>query len=356
MNMSPLLPGFTPTTQALLLAVLTGGALLVLVGLSITHPLLWRMGVRNIRRHRAQTLIMLCGLVLFSAFLTASSGLQDSFLHSILVDRLAKVGDVDESVTGPFTHNQVESALTSIRQQAAVQAATAVYFRPLAAQFSIQRTGITRTDQYILAVPSDFERVYGALRDDQGHLVSITDLRPGEVLLSHSAVLSLDVKPGDRLQMALDGQKRTLDVTVRALLSNDPIVTGGELAFDASYPEVILPLATLQQWSLQAAHQPLPPNTICLTNVGGSEKSQVVLSFLARFFHTPVDTHASNPTDFQSTIIHPLQPGVVEDDTWNPVAGKSDFVASSAARQFDLLLPALTGLLTCAGLFLLVLG
>jgi ABC-type antimicrobial peptide transport system permease subunit len=132
-------------------------------------------------------------------------------------------------------------------------------------------------------------------------------------------------------------------------------VTGGELAFDASYPEVILPLATLQQWSLQATHQALSPNTICITNAGGPAKSQVVLSFLTQFFHTPVDTRGGNPTSFQSTLIHPLQPVEAEDTTWNPVAGKADFIASSAARQFDLLLPALTGLLACAGLFLLVL-
>lgn len=40
---------------------------------------------------------------------------------------------------------------------------------------------------------------------------------------------------------------------------------------------------------------------------------------------------------------------------WSPVAGKSDFLDSSAARQFDLLLPVFTGLLACAGILLLVL-
>ncbi|GHO80600.1 hypothetical protein KSD_83710 [Ktedonobacter sp. SOSP1-85] len=355
MNTSLTLSGFTPTTQALLLAVLVGGVLLVLVGLSINNPLLWRMGVRNILRHRAQTLIMLCGLMFFFAFLTASFGLQDSFSHSIVADRLTKVGDLDESVTGPFTQDQVQSALTHIRQQAAVQAATAVYFNPLAAKFHAQRAGITQTDQYILAVPPDFDQVYGTLSDNQGHPVSIMDLRPNEVLLSHSAAASLDIKPGDRLQITLNGQNAPFDMTVRAVLSNDPVVTGGELAVDASYPEIILPLATLQQFNLQSAHQSLPPNTICIKNVGGPGKSQTVLSFLEQFFHTPTDTHAPTPTSFQSTLIHPLNPGRVEEARWNPVAGKSNFIESSAARQFNLLLPVFTGLLASAGILLLVL-
>ncbi|MBO0782496.1 MAG: ABC transporter permease, partial [Ktedonobacteraceae bacterium] len=352
--MSMTLAGFTPTTQALLLAILVGGALLVLVGLSITNPLLWRMGIRNILRHRAQTLIMLCGLVFFSAFLTTSFGLQDSFSHSIVADRLTKVGDLDESVTGPFTQDQVQSALTQIRQQAAVQAATAVYFNPLAAKLHIQRTGITQTNQYLLAVPPDFDRVYGTLRDSEGHPVSITDLHPNEVLLSHSAATSLDIKPGDQLQITPGEQNTTLDVTVRAILSNDPVVTGGELAVDASYPEIILPLATLQQWNLQSAHQSLPPNTICIKNAGPGN-SQAVLAFLEQLFHTPTDTHAATPTHFENTTIHPLKPGRTEEARWNPVAGKSDFLESSAARQFNLLLPVFTGLLASAGILLLVL-
>lgn len=347
--------GFTPTTQALLLAALAGGVLLVLVGLGVSNPLLWRMGVRNIRRHRAQTLIMVCGLMFFSAFLTASFGLQDSFSHSIEADRLAKVGDVDESVTGPFTQEQVQSFLAHIRQQATVQAATAIYFDTLAVELHTQRTGITRTNQYILALPPDFDQVYGALKDDQGHLVSIADLRPGEVLLSHSAVASLDIKPGDRLQIMLNGQDTSLDATVRAILSNDPIVTGGELAIDAAYPEILFPLATLQQFTLRSAHRTLPPNTICIKNVGGTGNSQAVLNFLERFFHTPIDTHAPTPTPFQSTLIHALNPGQIGESGWSPVAGKSDFLDSSAARQFDLLLPVFTGLLASAGLLLLVL-
>src|SRR5256885_11851593 len=116
MNLSMNLFGLSATTQALLLAVLVGGSLLILAGLSVNNPLLWRMGGRNILRHRPQTLIMLCGLLLSSIFLTVSFGLPDSLSHSVAVDRLIKVGDVDESVTGPFTQDQIASSLTQIRQ------------------------------------------------------------------------------------------------------------------------------------------------------------------------------------------------------------------------------------------------
>ncbi|GHO57839.1 hypothetical protein KSB_63140 [Ktedonobacter robiniae] len=48
----------------------------MLAGVSVNNPLLWRMGVRNIVRHRAQTLTMLSGLLLSSMFLTISLAYQ----------------------------------------------------------------------------------------------------------------------------------------------------------------------------------------------------------------------------------------------------------------------------------------
>ncbi|GHO47670.1 ABC transporter permease [Ktedonospora formicarum] len=355
MNLSLDLFGLSATTQALLLVVLVGGSLLILAGLSVNNPLLWRMGVRNIVRHRTQTLIMLSGLLLSSMFLTTSFGLPDSLAHSLVADRLLKVGDVDESVSGHFTQAQLDSALTQIRQQAGVQAATAIYLRPLGVDFRVQRTGATQTNQYILAVPPDFEHTYGSLHNSQGQTVSSASLRPGEVLLSRTVARSLDIKPGDHIQLTMHGQDGTLDALVRDILSNDPVVTGGELAANGSYPEILLPLETLQQFSLRTTHQALLPDIICIKNAGGPKNSQAMLTFLEQHFHTPTDTHGRLPVNFNSTIIHPLNPKFVEYTGGNPVANKGDFLTTSAGRQVDLFLPVCTGLLISMGLLLLVL-
>ncbi|WP_236038534.1 ABC transporter permease [Ktedonobacter robiniae] len=272
-----------------------------------------------------------------------------------MADRLLKVGDVDESVSSHFTQAQIDSALTQIRQQAGVQAATAVYLRPLGVDFRVQRTGTLQTNQYILGVPPDFEHTYGSLHNSQGQTVSSASLRSGEVLLSRSVARSLDIKPGDHIQLTMHGQNGTLNALVRDILSNDPVMTGGELAANGSYPEILLPLEMLQQFSLHSTHQSLPPNLICIKNVGGPGSSQAVLTFLERYFHTPTDTHGRLPVTFNSTIIHPLNPKFVEYTGGNPVANKGDFLTTSAGRQVDLFLPVCTGLLISMGLLLLVL-
>src|SRR5215469_9849510 len=81
-TMNNTLFGWSSTTLVLLLAALTGGALLVALGLGASNALLWRMGLRNVARRPGQTLIMLAGLTLAATFITASFGLQDSFNQS----------------------------------------------------------------------------------------------------------------------------------------------------------------------------------------------------------------------------------------------------------------------------------
>lgn len=346
----------TPTTQALLLAALALGVLLLLLGLGVSNPLLWRMGLRTLLRRRGLSLIMLCGLLLSAIFITASYGLQDSLNHSLESDRLTKIGNVDASVTGSFTQSQVDDALAQIRQQPEVQAATAISLNPLVAQ--VQSNGSRASNFYVLGVPPDFTQVYGALNDEQGRNVSLPDLRPGEVLLSHSSATALAVHAGDQIQISASGA--TIHATVRAMLANDPVVTSGELAFDGQYSEVIMPLATLQQ----ALHQPLIPNTICIKLLGpggmddigpNGSRSQVLITFLDQLFHTQPDTHGTVPAYFDHTIIHALKPDFIVEHNWSPVAGKGEFLNSPAARQFTILLPAFTDLLVGAGMLLLVL-
>src|SRR5215467_8998454 len=122
------LSGWSPTTLALLLAALTGGVLLVVLGLFAGNRILFSMGLRNVRRRPGQTLLMLAGLTLSAVLITASFGLQDSFTQSMVSDRLMKMGNVDEAVSGSFTQAQVNEALAHLQSMSEVQAATGIFY------------------------------------------------------------------------------------------------------------------------------------------------------------------------------------------------------------------------------------
>src|SRR5579875_1918792 len=362
-SMNNTLFGWSPTMFALLLAALTGGILLVVLGLGASNTLIWRMGLRNVARRRGQTLMMLIGLILAATFITASFGLQDSFNQSMVVDRLMKMGNVDEAVSGTFTQAQVNEALAHLQHMPQVQAATGIVYLPRAARIFSERTALSNADQYVYGVPPSFDQVYGPLTDNQGRRRHFADLGPRDVFVSSTVARDEDVRAGDRLQFVFEEQSNeALTVTVRAVLATDLAVTDGELEFDGSYPEIILPLSTVLSLSAQTHFLAPVPNVICVKNVGrgglddtgpNGTRGQPVLDYLAQFFHAAPDARGFFPTYFDSVILHPLKPQIAESQgNFSPLDNKSDFVASPAARQFSLMLPVFTALLVGAGLLL----
>ena len=352
-----LFPDISSTGLSLTLAVITGGILLLLLGLALNNPLLLRMGLRNMVRRPGKTILLLFGLALASAVMTASFGLQDSFTSSAAAQRVAHMGNVDESVTGPFTQDQVERDLMRIRAFPQVQAASAIGLYPQSPTVTSLRTGLAVHNVDFYALPPDFEQVYGPLIDTQGRAVHIADLRAGEALVSASLVQGLGAQPGDRVQLTF-GEK-TVTATVRALLSNDIGVTTGE-AIAAATPEIILPLAAAQQID------PEPPNTICIKNTGagslnytdpGGSHSQAVISRLQQIFpgaSIRLDVpHALGQTSFDVFRIHPLKPDVVA-ETIGLDINKLVFL-SPTGQQFTWLPPLFTCLLVGAGMLLLAL-
>jgi putative ABC transport system permease protein len=356
----------SPTTLALLLAGLTVGILLVVLSLGASNPILWRLGQRNVLRRPGQTAIMLVGLLLATIFITASFGLQDSFNQSMISDRLAKMGNVDEAVSGTFTQAQVSEALSHLQNMPQVQAATGIFYMPRGARIFSERTGLSINDQYLYGIAPAFDQVYGPLIDNQGHQLHFADLGPHDIFVSSTVARDENVQVGDHLQVALfDQSNATIVVTVRAVLSTDLAITDGELEFDGSYPEIIMPLATVLP-SLAQHHLSVPvPNVLCVKNIGrgglddsgpDGMRGQPVLDYLAQFFHASSDARGFFPTYFDSTILHPLKPTIAESQGhFSPLDNKSDFIASPAARQFSLLLPTFTALLVGAGMLLLVL-
>lgn len=350
--LSSLLPGVSPDILAITLAAVTGGVLLMLLGLGAAHPLLLRMGLRNTARRPRQTLVLLCGLALSTAVITASFGLSDSFTSSAIQHRLARMGNVDESMTGPFTQLQVNNALRLLRQNRHVQAVTALGIYPGSPTVTSLRTGISVHDADFYAIPPDFEQTYGSVTDTQGNAVHFADLQTDSIFVSVSLGEALDLRPGDRVQVIFD---KPIVVTVRAILSNEIGVTTGE-AIANSTPEILMPLARAQQID------PEPPNTISIKNAGpdaaNSGNSQAVIHLLQQLFPGASASlsvpHAFGTTDFEIFRIHPLQPAVA-DQMANLLQINKLVFLSSAGQQFSWLPPLFTCLLVGAGMLLLVL-
>ncbi len=351
--MSALFSGLASDAIALALLLATSGFLLLVVGLS--RPVFLRMSLRNMVRRPSQSVILLCGLMLSTIFITASLGLSDSFTGSEKTYRLAQLGQVDEAVSGHFSVDQFATASARLKQQPEVRAAAGVLLLRHGADVTNERTLLTQTRLDIYGLPPAFDQVYGPVTDQQGHVVHFADLRADDIMVSSTVAKIMDVRPGDTL--SIQTEVGALSSKVSHILSTDIVVTSGELLSNAPFPEILLPLATFQQMYEQGLHQHIAPNVLCISNTTQGS-SQEILNLLQQLFQVaPLDPriHIPGTTQFDATYIHPLRSVIVGVLNEVPFTSGLALDNSPAGREYALLLPAFTWLLIGAGMVFLAL-
>src|SRR6266508_4770082 len=85
------------TMMTSLLALLTV-CLLTVAWVAWRRPVIFKLGVRNIPRRRAQTTLIVAGLMLSTLIIAAALGTGDTINHSITGDVYTNLGQVDELI------------------------------------------------------------------------------------------------------------------------------------------------------------------------------------------------------------------------------------------------------------------
>src|SRR5579859_6145500 len=70
----------------------------VVVTLALRNRLLFKLGLRNIPRRRAQTILIIVGLMLSTVIITSAFGTGDTLSYSVRSAVVTNVGYVDEAV------------------------------------------------------------------------------------------------------------------------------------------------------------------------------------------------------------------------------------------------------------------
>ena len=82
---------------ALVLLVLLG----VVAYFANRHRFLFKLGVRNVPRRKAQSVLIVMGLMLSTTIIASSLGIGDTVTHSIRVDAFTALGHTDEIISSP---------------------------------------------------------------------------------------------------------------------------------------------------------------------------------------------------------------------------------------------------------------
>ena len=267
--------GIPSSTVAAWIAAVVGTVLLALLLLGAVNRVLLKMALRNIPRRRAQTVLILFGLMLATLIITASLAVGDTLSYSLQAIQMRQIGGIDEAVTRQHANQQVQGASTSDADFFSEAQAADVIARTTADPNVARAAGLigasgsmidSTTSQSasenvaIFGVPSDFGSLWGQLHSGTGANLDVASLAPGEVFIGNSLATKLNAHAGDTLQLYVDGHptmvmvRDVLDTEVNpSIFNHGPVVSS-----------VLMPLATMRN----VMQRPTGYNLIFIRNHG----------------------------------------------------------------------------------------
>ena len=263
--------------MATIAGVLSAMLLLVIISLALLalrRPVFLKLGLRPIPRRRAQSVLIVLGLMLATLIITAAFITGDTLSHSIRTVAIEGMGEMDElvQVSGGSTDSSyfrmarydslaaqldgyplVDRLLPAINESAPV-----VNVTRRSSLRSISVMGLRPADIWILPQQE--------VTDTAGRPILLEDLAANEVYLNAAAGEALGAKPGDSLELYVGPNPK--DYTVRAI------------AAQGEEPRLLVSLRQAQRMFNQQARI----NVILVSNLGdalgGMVHSQEVTAHL----------------------------------------------------------------------------
>jgi putative ABC transport system permease protein len=242
----------------------------VVVYIFARRRVIFKLGVRNIPRRKAQTSLIIVGLMLATLIIAAALGTGDTLNHSVSADVYRSLGTIDEvivasnsgdgegDVANAFTQSFDVSKLDFVKQQLAgddnVDAIGGILF----SQAPVMNIGTntlggagsidnllnvakqSEPNVYLAGINEETYDALGGLKTTGGDSIAYSDVGPNDVVLSETAAEDLDAQPGDHL--VLQVLNKPYEFTVKAVAEDSPL----NGAVDTDTPSMMVGLATLQ--------------------------------------------------------------------------------------------------------------
>ena len=267
---------------------------IVLVILGVVSVMAWRnrimlkLGLRNIPRRRAQTILIIVGSMLSAVIIAAAFGTGDTISFSIRKVTLEGLGTIDEFLTSTRDSGQFGSGAPAFfprsqfddlqRELANFDAIDGMvpYIGETVPSLNL-RTSLTEGQTRIVAVDPDLLQGFGEFALVSGVSSSLKDLSDDGVLVNEEAVEQLDARVGDRVKLFLED--REIEYQVEGIVED-----GGLAGADST---ILMPLERGQV----IFNRPGQINFIAVSNKGdevsGEDFSEDVATRLRVIFADP---------------------------------------------------------------------
>jgi putative ABC transport system permease protein len=250
--------GIQMTTLTTALVVLLSVCLLSVAWIGLRRPVILKMGIRNLPRRKAQTVLIVVGLMLSTLIITSALGVGDTVDHSVTSEVYDQIGHVDELVV---EEDDVDATSTSLDgsipvstldladQQLAGNPNVDGVMPVLAENLSAQNEAAGLGEPDILAIGLDPERVgqFGDIEAADGGEIDLASMPAESIALNKTAADLLGADTGDTIQLFVNN--RPVEVTV-AGVAKDTLLSGVNSGNDDTGDELgglVMPLAALQQ-------------------------------------------------------------------------------------------------------------
>ncbi|TVR75976.1 MAG: FtsX-like permease family protein [Sphaerobacteraceae bacterium] len=233
--------GIPMTSIMNVLLVIFGLCLLVGAWILLRNRVIFRMGVRNIPRRPAQTVLIIVGLMLSTLIVAAALTTGDTLNHSIRADVYNYLGHTDQIIV----HSSEEAVEATDMEQAVPEGGGTVP-TSLLEELRAETADVGAIDGFMGVVAEQVPAVvgdgtfaepvtamtgleaeaieaFGGLRDLEGNTIDLDSLSDGEVVLSETLSESLNLEAGDAFTVFV--QNAPHEMTVFAV-GEDSYLTG----------------------------------------------------------------------------------------------------------------------------------
>ncbi|MEO6043712.1 MAG: FtsX-like permease family protein [Tepidiformaceae bacterium] len=217
--------GLSMTYIAIGCVAVTAAILLFVAFIAVRNPVMFKMGLRNIPRRKAQTALIVVGLMLSTLIMSAAFGTGDTLTSSVTSEVYTILGRADEIVVWdtdkeakPVNKQTIPlSTVETLRREFVNDPDIQAFVPFLSEKLSVQdqRTKLNEASPNIVAFRTDDAKALGGLRDRDGKDVSLAG---NEIAVNEKLAGSIDARVGDTLLTFYQGA--STEFTVKAIVPN----------------------------------------------------------------------------------------------------------------------------------------
>ena len=212
-----------------LLAAIIAWSIFVIV----REPILFRLSARNIGRRVGRAFLIVIGLMLATAIISAAFGTGDTIAKTIRTEVITSLGNIDEiisaqeegdiEVTGETSQLAYfdEAAFGEVRDAVADNEDVDGVMPLIFEGTGVQNLTTRQTEPRVTVFGADpaYMEGFGTIRDVDGGTLTMDDLASGELYVNPEARDDLDARPGNEIAVYGPGGEQTF--IVKAVVDYD---------------------------------------------------------------------------------------------------------------------------------------